>query len=229
MDKKNSDLSEKSAPSSSSRVLEELLAVSDARRDEAWEEAVFKELPKAEVKVMVPEAQSGPDGWPYLFVNTGTDADDTAANVLSWLAARGIGLALNANKPVPDAVLTWGMIWNFKERGELVTAAEKRSSGSFEIQPGQEVLAGPPSEAYLPKYVRSIIKQFLLDQGVYAPKVLMISLDKTNYDLCFSIESLKSPPVHEHANIAEALSWFLPLHYSVGLVSEKTVAGFQPL
>ena len=32
-----------------------------------------------------------------------------------------------------------------------------------------------------------------------------------------------------HSNIAEALSWFLPAHYSVALVSEKTVSGFQPL
>ena len=57
----------------------------------------------------------------------------------------------------------------------------------------------------------------------------MISTDKVNYDLCFSIESLKSPPAHEHANIAEAISWFLPAHYTVALVSEKTVPGFQSL
>jgi hypothetical protein len=40
---------------------------------------------------------------------------------------------------------------------------------------------------------------------------------------------LKSPPQSEHAGIAEAIAWFLPAHYTVALVSEKSIPGFQPL
>jgi len=40
---------------------------------------------------------------------------------------------------------------------------------------------------------------------------------------------MKSPPAHEHANIAEALSWFFPAHYSIALISEKVVPGFQSI
>lgn len=217
---------------------EKLLAVEPANRDEAWESSFQEAFTQAKVKIDFPEPKEGPDHWPYLLVSTGPEADEPVVSVLNWLSTRGIGLALNAQKSAPDYVFSYGMIWNFRERGQFLSpqesALENKSqktpeSGRFELKHGQEVLTGSPSESYLPKYVRSVIKQFLMDQGVFTPKVLMVSVDHKNYDLCFSIESLKSPPAHEHANIAEALSWFLPAHYTVSLVSEKTVAGFQAL
>jgi hypothetical protein len=215
--------------------IENLLELDIRQRDEAWGQAFMRALPNARVKVASPEAIQGPDGWPYIMVETGPEADDQLTNVLAWLSTRGIGLVLNPSKGMPDLALTWGMIWNYRERGEFMTQVpgvemgKKPSRGRFELKDGQKVMAGPPSESYLPGYVRTVIKQFLLDQGIFAPKVLMVSVDEMNYDLCFSIESLKSPPAHEHANIAEALAWFLPAHYSVSLLSEKTVAGFAPL
>lgn len=212
-------------------TIETLLATDIESRDEAWEQQLLRALPEAKVQILKPEPQQGPDGWPYLLTATGTsnEATEPLLNVLGWLSTRGIGLVVNPLKPTPDYVLTYGMIWNFRERGEFLTASEAPKAGRFEIKNGQEVLTGPPSESYLPKYARQILKQFLMDQGVFAPKVLMVSVDKKNFDLCFSIESLKSPPAEEHAGIAEALSWFLPAHYSVSLLSEKTVPGFQNL
>ncbi len=187
-------------------------------------------LPQTEIKLLANEPRPGPDSWPYLMVSTEEGADEPLKNVLAWLSDKGIGLAINPQKPTPDFVLTYGMIWNYRERGEFITDESKQNRpGAIAIQDGQELLAGPPSEAYLPQYVRRILKQFLLDQGIFAPKVLMVSFDKVNFDLCFSIESFKSPPAHEHAQIAEAISWFLPAHYAVSLVSEKTVPGFQSL
>ena len=201
-----------------------------ADRDEAWEADFLRLLPETQVKVLSPEPREGPDHWPYLMVATGNDANEPLRGVLDWLSQRGIGLAVNPNKVAPDYVFTYGMIWNYRERGEfLTTNAPRATPAKIDLKDRQEVLAGPPSEAYLPTYVRKVIKQFLMDQGVFAPKVLMVSFDKVNYDLCFSIESLKSPPVAEHAGIAEALGWFLPAHYSGALISEKSVPGFGPL
>ena len=213
-------------------TFEEILAAPPVRRDEAWEKNFLKALPSLRVKVLSPEPRQGPDGWPYLFV-TNEDASgedgEPLIGILNWLSSRGIGLALNPQKATPDFVLTYGMIWNFRERGEFLTMATTAPIGKIEVADGQELLAGPPSESFLPGYARSIIKQFLMDQGAMAPKVLMVSFDKVNFDLCFSIESLKSPPENEHTGIAEAIAWFLPAHYTVGLVSEKSIPGFQPL
>lgn len=211
--------------------LDLLLEAKPVQRDEAWEKKFLAALPQTPVKLLSQTAQEGPDGWPYLMLGTGEDADEPLANVLHWLSTRGIGLALNPQKSTPDFVLTYGMIWNFRERGEFITSdvSAKPSKGDIEIKEGQEILTGPPNESFFPSYARAIVKQFLLDQGAFAPKILMVSFDRENYDLCFSIESLQSPPQHEHAQIAEALSWFFPSHYTISLVSEKAIAGFIDL
>ncbi|MES2854693.1 MAG: hypothetical protein V4692_02465 [Bdellovibrionota bacterium] len=211
------------------QAIDALLNRDIEKRDEAWELELLKALPAAPVRVLTPDPQEGPDHWPYLMVSTGEGADDSFANVAGWLSTRGIGCVINPEKPTPDYVLTYGMIWNYRERGEFLTQGSQGAAGRFEFKNGQELMTGVPTEAYFPAYARKIVKQFLADQGVFTPKVLMVSVDKTNYDLCFSIESMKSPPPLEHANIAEALSWFFPAHYSIALVSEKVVAGFSPI
>lgn len=221
-------------------TLEQLLNEPVARRNEAWEKSVLAELPKAQARVLTPDPQQGPDGWPYLLVETidATAGDAAQAGgeplvpILNWLSTRGIGLVINPQKTAPDYVFTYGMVWNFRERGEFLTPAslsKAAASGTIDLANGQSLLTGPPSDAYLPSYAKTIIKQFLFDQGILAPKVLMVSFDGKEYDLCFSIESLKSPPQSEHAGIAEAIAWFLPAHYTVALVSEKSIPGFQPL
>ena len=216
--------------------LKNLFGVEIEKRDLDWEKRFLAALPAAKARLLAPEPQEGPDHWPYLMVAlddtdnaSGEDDREPLAAILEWLSSRGIGLAVNPQKTVPDYVMTYGMIWNFRERGEFLTGEASGKSGTFSIQHGQEVLTGAPSAAFLPPYVRAILKQFMADQGVFAPKILMASFDKKNFELCFSIESLKSPPKAEHAGIAEALSWFLPAHYAVSLVSENTLPGFQPL
>ena len=210
--------------------LGDLLKTNGDLRDDVWEKAFLSALPTAKVSMLTTEAQQGPDGWPYFLVSTeATDATEPLVKVLEWLSSRGIGLVINPQRDAPDYVLTYGMIWNFRERGEFLSPTRSVSAGAIEIQPGAEVLTGAPTEQFLPSYARAILKQFLLDQGIFAPKILLVSFDKSNYDLCFSLESLKSPPEKEHAGIAEALAWFLPAHYAVSLVSEKSIPGFLPL
>ncbi len=212
-------------------TFEELLKTGIDKRDQLWEAAFLKALPSAPARVISPDPSEGPDHWPYLLVEAGHPQDgDSMENVVGWLSTRGIGLAVNPSKASPDYVLTYGMIWNYRERGEFLTMTEPAAkAGLFEIKDGQQLWVGVPTEQFLPTYVRKIIKQFLADQAIFVPKFLMVSTDNKNFDLCFSVESMKSPPTIEHSNIAEALSWFLPAHYGVSLLSEKTVTGFVPV
>lgn len=207
---------------------EDLLTTEIEKRDQTWEAAFLKALPSAPARVISPDPSEGPDHWPYLLVEAGNlQDDDSMESVVGWLSTRGIGLAVNPSKAAPDYVLTYGMIWNFRERGEFLTTPDVVSgAGLFEVKNGQQLWVGVPTEQFLPPYVRKVLKQFLADQAIFAPKILMVSTDNVHFDLCFSVESMKSPPANEHSNIAEALSWFLPAHYSVSLLSEKTVAGF---
>lgn len=198
----------------------------DSLRDEEWERTLIASLVESTLKLDSMTPQTGPDGWPYLFASTVPGSTEPAVRVLDWLSTRGIGLVLNGHKNLPDYLFTYGMIWNFKETGAFITPNKDVRGGSVQFEKGEKVLAGPPSKEFLPPYVREILYQFFKDQGVQKPKILVLSRDREHFDLCFSLESLGSPDPSEHQGIAEALSWFLPTHYSIMLASEEGLPKF---
>ena len=208
--------------------LNELIQIPDEQRDPKWEIDFFTQFSTCNLKLLSQDPQPGPDGWPYLLTETSTPAEATepAQKLIQWLSTRGMGLVINPQKEYPDYVFSYGMLWHFKETGLFYRAKQEVSSGSFELGSGDKLHAGPPSPEYLPNYVRAILKQFFMDQGLLNVKILVMSKDRINYDLAFSIESLGNPPMKEHQGIAEAISWFLPPHYSIVLVAEKGLPEF---
>ncbi len=202
----------------------DLLKVLPASRDPAWETSFVQTLPHAMVSVKNPEPQTGPDSWPYLFAEISETSDEPCQRVVEWLTERGIGLAINPQKAIPDFVLTYGMLCNFRMTGHFVSDVPAFSGDAAQI------FVAEPNENYLPKYMRDILRAFFNDQKILKPRVTLISPDKKVYDMAFSLESLGSPPENEHAGISEALSWFLPAHYGIVLVSEKKISsGFVDL
>lgn len=210
--------------------LEKLMQIPGDQRDENWEDQFLTGLTEGRIEVLSPEPQVGPDGWPYLMVQTSTNEKaEPAQKVLQWLSERGVGLAVNPHKDYPDYILTWGMVWSFRETGRFIRRDLTSEAGAVELNMQTIAHAGTPTPQYLPNYVRSILREFFRDQGVIAPKILVLSQDRVNYELAFSLESLGNPPASEHAGVAEAISWFLPPHYPVILVSEKGLPQFGPL
>ncbi len=212
--------------------MQELLEIPLDERDEKWELAFFKALPKTKFDFLSDSPIEGPDGMPYLAVKI-TDDGEPTDKVLEWLGEKGVGLAINPDKETPDYVFTYGMIWNFLVNGEFISDDKKRDEGSKEVKltPGQEMMAGTPSETYLPPHVRGLFKEFLFEQGVLKPRIVMLSENGTDYDLCFSLESLGNPPDEEWQGILQTFSWFFPLHYSFTILSESAIQGtdFQEL
>ena len=209
--------------------LKELMSVTDDKRDSNWEDQFLTAFANSNVSLLSEDPQVGPDQWPYLLVETTEGSQEPAQKILAWLATRGIGLAINPQKEFPDFVLTFGMIWNFKETGKFIHRQVSAPSGNVELSRETIQHAGTPTEKYLPVYVKNILREFFRDQGVLAPKILLISTDKIHYDLAFSVESMGNPPESEWSGIAEAISWFLPPHYSILLVSEAQLPEFQAL
>ena len=201
------------------------------QRDDQWEQSFLGALPHSYLSIVNETPQNSFDGWPYLYVSPSEEKqNEPAARVLDWVLSKGVGLLISPEKSAPDYVLTYGQLWNFKETGRFVTPQEDAApTGTFELAPGAKILAGPPHEKYLPNYARSILREFLTAQGVLFPRILVISTDQKNFDLCFSLESLGNPPAAEHQGIGEALSWFLPTHYSIALISEQGLPDFVPL
>jgi len=216
--------------------LQTYLLTKEEERNQSWDEGFFKLFSESSLLILADDPQQGPDGWPYLLCETTTEPKtednkiDSAQKILHWLSTRGIGLVVNPKKlPYPDYIFSYGMIWSFRETGYFIKYQNTNTNKQIVIDKNSEIMTGPPSREYFPTYVRSLIKDFLRDQNVLDARVLMISTDGENYDLCFSLESLGSPPEAEHEGILEAFSWFLPPHYSVAVVSEKIFHGFASL
>jgi hypothetical protein len=227
----------------------QLLEVPAARRDETWHQSFLSRFASEQVAILNPQPQQGPDGWPYLLVTSNPDSEmakavgaelEPVAGVLAWLSDRGIGLVLNPERAdEPDFLFPYGVIWNHRETGSFFTdpstthftgRPDRDPSERVTVKPGERLRVGPVDARILPPYVRQVLKRFWADQGVFAPKAAMVSLNGATYDLAFSLESLRSPPAHEHQQLAEAIGWFLPAHYSVLLLSEKALGGvFEPL
>jgi hypothetical protein len=217
-------------------VLNSHLQVLEENRDRAWDETFFKLISESNLNILSQDPQQGPDGWPYLLSETVVDAPavetniDSAQKIFHWLATKGIGLVVNPRRaPYPDYVFSYGMIWSFRETGYFIKFHEIAPANQLVLNSNTNIKTGPPSEKYLPHYVRTVLKDFFRDQNVFDPKTLMISTDGTNYDLCFSLESMGHPPENEHEGILEAISWFLPPHYTLAVISEKGLPEFQSL
>ena len=208
-----------------------LLEQSEDQRTSQWEEDFLNLFPKQNVVLDSEESKSGPDHWPYLFTRNHPEAKDSVRNILHWLSDKGIGLAFNAQKDLPDYIFTYGMIWHYREMGYFhsqIDQPEVPKSAVF--KPGQEILSGPPSAEYIPQYVRDILKELFSNHGLKEEvRWLVISGDEKHYDLCFSLESLGNPRKEEHLDIAESFSWFFPSHFSIVLVSEEHLPPFYGL
>ena len=194
--------------------INDLVRQPDEARDGEWEKAFFQSIIESRLTILDEAPQMGPDGWPYLQVSTDPSGEEPGYRLMEWLATRGIGLVVNPVKSYPDYVFTYGMIWNYKERGQFLSPlSEEIDSGPLSYEAGEEVVAGAPTDEYLPKYVRQVIGEFLGQQGIRSPKIIMLGKDAKNLELCFSLESLGNPKAEEHQGVAEALAWFLPAHY----------------
>ncbi len=221
--------------------ISELLKTAEQDRNFSWDEKFFKSFSEQQVRLLSQDPQQGPDGWPYIICETLSPADGAeAANyeiestqkLFHWLEGKGIGLVVNPKRePYPDYVFSYGMIWNFRQTGFFIQPdlANKAAENSEIDYQNKKIFSGAPTEAYLPLNVRKVLKDFFRDQAVLNPKVLMISTDEKNYDFCISLESIGNPPATEHTGVAEAISWFLPTHYSIVLVSEAGLPKFVDL
>lgn len=210
--------------------LYQLISQPESYRNSDWERAFLYAFIEANVAIVKEDAQPGPDGWPYLYVKIAPEGKEPVAKVLSWLSDRGIGMAVNPHKVLPDYIFTYGMIWNYRETGRFIVdlTTDPADQAVYRREDGWKF--GAPTDAYLPGYVRRVLREFFTNQSVTEPKILVASSkDDIQTDLLFSLESLGQPPPEEHRRVAEAISWFLPAHYSVVLASERDLPKFASL
>jgi len=209
-------------------MLSKLLTVKINARDEKWVDDFLKEIAAAKVKLLSPDPQEGPDGFPYMMVST-DEAAEPFRDIAVWCADKGIGIAVNPHKDTADFVFTYGMLWNFAVRGEFITDGEiTHDKKEIRLQADQQLFAGKPSENFWPPPARKNFKEFLVQQGILQPRSILLAEEEGGpLDLAFSLESLSNPPEPEWDGILEAFSWFFPRHYSLALLSENSITGVE--
>lgn len=210
-------------------MLAKLLSQPESQRDASWEQQFLKLFPEGHLTIDHPEAQQGPDGWPYLFVKTEPQSEEPVLDVLEWLSTQGVGLALNPQKQIPDYIFTYGMIWGYYTRRDWGISSLSEPNGEVIYEEGARLVAGAPTEEYLPPPVREILREYLAAQGVESPQILLMGEEDGPFDLLLSLDSLGHPPESEHEGIAEAISWFLPPDYSLVLAPQKGLPNFHRL
>jgi hypothetical protein len=211
--------------------LQNILNAPEEARNQKWEVDFFTQFVESNIHLVYPDPKPGPDNWPYMMAETTPTQypAEPSLKILHWLHDKGIGLVINANKRLPDYVFTYGMLWNFKETGQFISDFTSLSENKLELDTSKNYFYGYPSKAFLPDYARKILKDFFLQQGIIAPRLVLLSKNEKDFDLCFSLESIGNPPPKEHEGILEAISWFLPSHYRLCLISEKNLPSFQNL
>jgi hypothetical protein len=207
----------------------DLLRIKLDSRNETWEEQFLALVPGSVVNIDKEAPSTEFDGWPYLHVSTAETKGEPFSKVVEWLSERGIGLVLNSHKSEPDYVFSYGMLWSYRSRGKFIGDLVSKQDGKVEIEKSKYEAFGAPTESAIPNYVRKVLRQFFMDQGILAPKVLVVSEDGKNFELIFSTESLGYPPEKEHQGILEALSWFFPPDYSIVLARETGLPEFSVL
>jgi len=211
--------------------LYDLLKVPFEKRAQQWDIEFLTLLRESKISVMNPEPLIGPDHWPYLHARIETTSTEPTIRVLDWLSERGIGLLIDHSddQEYPDAILTWGMVWQLLKKGTLEFPEENESNlktTPLQFDWKQINRSGDPNEDYLPKLVRKVLREFFAEQEILTPRILVYTLDGQNFETAFSLESLGNPPTHEHEGILEAIAWFLPPHYQISLASEKGAPPF---
>lgn len=214
-----------------SQDFQKLLQTPDMLRDEVWEAKFLNQFKSQKLEILNEEPQQGPDSWPYLLVQTSdSETAEPLVKVIDWLVLNGIGMVVNPQKEgYPDYVFSYGMLYNYAISGDFFTPSEVVPTGQLHFEKGQTLHTGDASKEYFPDFARSLLKTFFAEQGIENMKILLVSKDGQQYDLCFSLEALGNPPEEEYHGILEALSWFFPTHYSLSLVSEKGLPKFFDL
>ncbi len=201
----------------------------ESARDETWETEFLENLKDIKVNVIQQDPVVGPDNWPYMFLQSDENGQDYLLNVFKWCSDKGVGIALNPHKELPDYIFTYGMVWSYINFSTLFPPLEVGNPGQKVFEEKSSIVAGPPSEEYLPKSVRAVLAEFFKQQEIEDMKVLVVSEDQKEYDLCFSLDSLDNPPKEEHKDLCEAIAWFLPYNYSIMLIQEEGLPPFYSL
>lgn len=215
-----------------------LIKVSPEDRDEQWQKSFLENIVHASFRCGDPQIIIGPDGFPYFQLLIPKPNESFQCYVIDrmkddYLLESGYGVVINPDAGQPDWVLSYGDIMNLDLNGSFYTTGPTPFSTAKQdetIENNENVLVGQPSEYILSKLNRSVLREFLIFNGVTSPKVFLMSRSNGAQELVFNLtpEDFESEEIFR--DLMQRLGWFLPRHYSyVGMKEGSFKENFEEL
>lgn len=231
---------QKHNPEATSTVMN-LLSVSFEKRDEKWVEEFLFNLPDATFGLAEPEVAVYNDGYAYMqFIHPCQNIKIKKTSIreeLKNILIQGFGLIIQSSIGRADWILSYGDLVNLYLNNEFYTEDSifSKNIENIQINQGENLLVGQPSEDILPVFLRQQLSEYLKYAGTKNPKVMLIARnyedeELVSQDLVFNITPEQFRNKKEYNEVMKAIEWFLPKHYSFLGVDEMTITnGFKTL
>ena len=209
---------------SKTQIIVDLLSIPKDQRDEKWQQIFFENVQTASFACNDPQVIIGPDGFPYFSLATPKPNKQFESFCIKnmkddFLLEKGFGVIVNPIEDSVDWVFTYGNIVNFHLNNEFYTETDFLEIKTEEtIKNDEEVLIAQPSDKYLPKQTRNIIRKYMQNRGIKHPKIMMICRKYQGeliQELAFNVFKEDFSSIEQLNNFMHQLSWFLPSHYII--------------
>jgi hypothetical protein len=213
------------------QLMVELFQIPTGERDDHWQERFCEQVQTASYACGDPQTFTGPDGFPYFVLKTPEAQKPFESFCIrnmkdDFLLERGLGVVINPKEDSVDWVFSYGDIVNLHLNKEFYTKPDNIEIQNVEtLQKDEKVLLAQPSETYLPRQARQVLRSFLEFTGIKKPGILMLcrTLEgQTIRELAFNIFPEDFSSTEELNARLKQISWFLPRHYIVLALSKNS-------
>lgn len=204
-------------------IIQQLFKTPKEARDAVWQQKFLANVADAAFRAAQPQVIKGPDGFPYFILFIPEAFQNFQAYTIrhmkdDFLLDSGYGIVVNPQGNAADWVFSYGDIVNFHITGEFYSPSQVPLQRQETLLADEKMMAGAPSEKFLPKQARAIIRDFLKSMGIAQPKVMLVSRNingKPVQELSFNVTQGDFPTQRHYTFTMEHLAWYLPRHYSV--------------
>lgn len=231
---------QKNNPKATSEVIK-LLSVSFEERDEKWVDDFLLNIADATLGLAEPEVAVHNDGFAYMqFIHPkqkNVKKNLSIREQLNNILSQGFGISIQSSIGRADWILSYGDLVNLYLNNEFYTEESifSKNIETVQIDQGDNLLVGQPSENILPGFLRQQLSEYLQYAGIKNPKVMLIARNYedenlVSQDLVFNLTPKQFRNKKEYNEVMSAIEWFLPKHYSFLGVDEMTIQnGFKAL
>jgi hypothetical protein len=221
-------------------ILNKLFQTPRTERGAEWKQRLFANVADAALRCANPQIIKGPDDFPYFILFPPDPYQPFQAYTIrhmidDFLLDSGYGVVINPKGNQADWVFSYGDLVNFHINGEFYSNSTTPQIEDKEIlEKDEKILISQPSEKYLPKKARSVIRDFLKSMGIEKPQVMLVTRTINEIpvqELAFNLQASQFATAKHFDFTIEHLSWFLPKHYIILTFPEGSAAqtGFSDL